>query len=450
MLLPAVITSALLSPCPVLVDAPFDVGPDALLGTSIAIDGDLAVVGAPIDTGLAWASGAVYVYRWTGDSWIHEARLIAEDGALADMLGVDVDVWGDRIIAGAWFDDDAGSNSGAAYLFERDNEGNWSQAGKLVAPDAAAEDAFGRTVALGQGFCAVGAPLDDDLGQTSGSIRVFTETADGTWVFDAKLLHPGGSSGDELGLSLAVDGDRILGGAPWAHEGRGEIHMWERLGAGQQWNHTWYMTMATYGSPGDFFGFSVALEGNRMVAGAYGDDIAGPDAGSIWTMDRVFDGWAFEQHLPPQPQGGAQFGISVALSGDRLLVGSNFGLNGTVPSGSVDVLARDGASWVPSGVLSAPDPVAEAEFGWSVDVAGDLAMVGALTQPPNGAVYAWRGLVEPCGCASDINGDGVVGVDDVLAVLAGWGSTGDGDVDGSGTIDVDDLLIVIASWGVCP
>ena len=389
-------------------------------------------------------------YRWTNESWEIEARLIADDGAVGDMLGVDVDIQGDTIIAGAWFNDHAGSNSGAAYIFERSNDGNWYQEAKITAPDASPEDSFGRTVSLGTDFCAIGSPLDDDLGATSGSILIFDKNGDGTWSFAQKLLHPGGSAGDELGLSLAVDGQRVLGGAPWAHESRGEIHLWERFAPGQPWIHTWFMTMASAGSPDDYFGFSLALEGDRMAAGSYRNDTAANDAGCIWTMEKVFDGWSTQQHFPPTPNVGGQFGVSLALSGDLLLVGSRFGLTEGIASGSADVFVRDDAIWTPSHVLPAPDPVAEAEYGWGLDVEGDLALVGALGQPSGGVVYGWRGLVMSCDCAADINNDGTVGVDDLLGTLENWGGQGAGDVDGSGMVDVNDLLLLIASWGDCP
>jgi len=450
MVLISLITVGILSPCPTTVEVPSDLGSGAYLGTSVAIDGGRAVAGAPLDTGLAWAAGAVYVYRWINEGWEIEARLIADDGAVGDMLGVDVDIQGDTIIAGAWFNDHAGSNSGAAYIFELASDGNWYQEAKITAPDASPEDAFGRTVSLGTDFCAIGSPLDDDLGPTSGSILIFDKNGDGTWSFAEKLLTPSGSEGDELGLSLAVDGQRVLGGAPWAHDGRGEIHLWERFAPGQSWVHTWFMTMASAGSPDDYFGFSLALEGDRMAAGSYRDDTAGDDAGCIWTMERVFDGWLMQQHFPPSPNAGGQFGVSLALSGDLLLVGSRFGMAEGIAAGSVDVLVRSDAIWTPAYVLPAPDPVAEAEYGWALDVDGDLALVGALEQPASGAVCGWRGLTMSCDCVGDIDDDGTVGVDDLLGVLENWGSDGAGDVDDSGTVDVDDLLLLIASWGACP
>lgn len=437
------------TPCPTTVQSPDELGTDAMLGASIAIDGDVAVVGAPLETGLGWASGAIYVYAKSGDEWMLDTRLIADDGAIGDMLGVDVDLLGDTIVAGAWFNDAAaGSNSGAAYIFTRQADGTWQQSAKLMAPDASAEDSFGRTVALGDNFCAVGSPLDDDLGPSSGSIHVFAPDTDGIWSHAAKLLHPDGSAGQQLGLGLDADGSRIVGGAPWAHEARGEILFWQRIG--DNWSWQWNATMADVGEPQDFFGFHIALDGEHMAVGAYGDDAFGTDAGSIWMLEQVFDGWAIWNVPPPTPEIGAQFGIAVALSQDRLLVGSRFADAGGVDSGAVDVFARVDANWSPVTHVLPPDPVDGAEFGWAMDIEGDVAMVGALYQPSGGAVYAWVGLVEDCGCEGDLDGDGIVGVNDLLMVLAVFGQeTDDGDVNNDGFVDVGDILQLIALWGAC-
>jgi hypothetical protein len=439
------------APCPVEVDIPADLGFEAMLGTSVAMDGDLLAVGAPLETGVAWATGAAYVYRLESGRWVHEARLIAEDAGWGDMLGVDVDLRGDTLIAGAWFNDAFGSNSGAAYVFTRDATGTWSMPQKLVPPDGAPEDAFGRTVALGDGFCAIGAPLDDDQGASSGSIHVFDQAADGGWTHAAKLTQPATAEGHQLGLGLAADGLRIVGGAPWAHEGRGEIVFWERLGG--TWLYRWNASMASVGEPEDFFGFSVSLDGDRMAVGCYRDDTYGVDAGSMWIFEAVFDGWAFWQYPPPAPQAGAQFGVSVAMSGDRALVGSRYALVDGVDGGRVDVFARSGEAgevWAAAEVLHPPTPATEAEFGWALDIQGDHAVVGALYEPDNGAVHAWRGLLASCACTGDLDGDGDVGINDLLTVLEGWGGDGSqGDVNGDGQTGVDDLLALIAVWGSC-
>ena len=434
-------------PCEMDITLPGNLGSEALLGSAVALDGELLAVGAPLDTGVAWASGAVYVYRLEAGQWTLEAKLIADDADWGDMLGVDVDLEGDTLVAGAWFNDAFGSNSGAAYVFTRSDVGTWSNPTKLLPPDPGAEDVFGRTVALGDGFCAVGAPLDDDQGNSSGSIHVFDQNADGSWTHAAKLVSSETAIGHQLGLGLDADGLRILGGSPWAYDGRGMIRLWQRLGS--TWSSSWFMTMQTTGTPEDYFGFSVTLDESRMAAGAYRDDTYGIDAGSVWVMEEAFDGWSFTQLPPPEPQVGAQFGVSIALSGDDLLVGSRYANIDAVDSGRADVLTAP--SWMHRMTLTPPNPANESEFGWACDLEGDLATVGALYQPTDGAVFAWSGIQHACGCQGDLDQSGDVGVDDLLTVLAGWDSTeGDGDINADGITDVDDLLLIISLWGPCP
>jgi hypothetical protein len=425
---------------------PTELDVNAMLGSAVAIDGDVAAVGAMLDSGVAWATGAVYVYRRNGGSWQQEARLTADDADWGDMLGVSVDVQGGTLVAGAWFNDAQGSNSGAAYVFERDGGGNWVFTQKLIDPAGGPEDFFGRTVALGPDYCAVGASLDDEQGMSSGSITVFDRSAGGSFDWSTKLLHPGGGEGDQLGLALAADGDRILGGAPWSDDGRGEIHVWERWGG--VWTPVWSMTNAM-GNADDYFGFAVATENDRMAVGCYRDDTAATDAGSIWILEGAPAKWNITQHFAPSPLPGDQFGVSLSLSGDRLLVGSRFGSVGGIPAGRVDVFGRSGTGWSAADVLLPTVPVADAEFGWSVAAGGNHALIGAPQQPDRGDVVAFAGLTTACGCDADLSGDGVVGVDDLLAMLEAWGTTTDGDINGDGTTGIDDLLLLIAAWGPC-
>ena len=146
-----------LAQCPADVDLP-PVAPGGYTGASVAIDGDLAVIGAPLGTGNDWATGVVLVYRNIDGTWTREAQLAADDGLVGNMMGVSVDVSGDRVVAGAWFEDSLGTDSGAAYVFVH-VEGTWTQEAKLKAADAGANDIFGRTVAIDGSTIVVGAPL---------------------------------------------------------------------------------------------------------------------------------------------------------------------------------------------------------------------------------------------------------------------------------------------------
>ncbi|MCH7984763.1 MAG: hypothetical protein IIC28_12430, partial [Chloroflexi bacterium] len=141
-------------------------------GNSVAISGDTVVVGAPLDSDAGTDSGSAYVFVRSGTSWSQQAKLTAGDAAAGDFFGVSVAISGDTVVVGAPFDADAGADSGSAYVFVRSGT-TWSQQAKLTAGDAAAGDQFGCSVAISGDTVVAGTPFDDDAGTDSGSAYVF-------------------------------------------------------------------------------------------------------------------------------------------------------------------------------------------------------------------------------------------------------------------------------------
>ena len=141
-------------------------------GNSVALDGDTALVGAYIDDDRGSESGSAYFFTRSGGVWTQQQKLTASDGAEGDSFGSSVALDGDTALVGAYGDDDLGSNSGSAYIFTRSG-GVWTQQAKLTALDGAAWDSFGYSVALDGDTVLVGANGDDDLGSNSGSVYFF-------------------------------------------------------------------------------------------------------------------------------------------------------------------------------------------------------------------------------------------------------------------------------------
>src|SRR5262245_38829096 len=141
-----------------------------LFGLSVAVSGDVALIGAATDLGDE--SGSVYVFRYNGSAWVEEQKLLASDGQPFDEFGASVSVSGDLAVIGAYGTDDLGNESGSAYVF-RYNGSIWVQEQKLHASDGQADDRFGRNVSLSGQRVLVGAYLDDDGGTDSGSAYVF-------------------------------------------------------------------------------------------------------------------------------------------------------------------------------------------------------------------------------------------------------------------------------------
>jgi len=151
-----------------------DAAANDYFGYAVAIS-DFVVVGAYRDDDAGTDSGSAYVFaRNPDDTWSQVAKLVADDAAAGDRFGYAVGISGDHVVVGAYEDDCAdGSNCGAAYLFGRDSAGAWTQYAKLVAADAAARDNFGRAVAVWGDVVVVGAWLDADAGSGSGSAYIF-------------------------------------------------------------------------------------------------------------------------------------------------------------------------------------------------------------------------------------------------------------------------------------
>ncbi len=200
---------------------PPDGGPEEHFGETTSVADGMLIVGAHFHEGLGQHSGAAYVYRWDPGSaaWVLEQELFAQDEQAEHHFGESVAIWsgpgGDVALVGALFDGDLGFNAGAAYVFRRDPAaGTWSQEAKLLPGDGGAKDRIGYDVALGEDVALVAAFWDDDNGPDSGAAYVFRHhPAGGQWQEDSKLLATEGSAGDEFGRAVSLSGSTALLGA---------------------------------------------------------------------------------------------------------------------------------------------------------------------------------------------------------------------------------------------
>lgn len=278
-------------------------------GWAVALDGDRAAVGAPDADG---ERGAVYVYVREGTAWRQEARLTADINNYAH-LGYAVSLSGDQLLVGVP-EYRNGERTGAAFVFERSGS-SWNERAQLLAIGGQDGDAFGWSVALDGDRAAVGAILADVGGVEAGAAYVF-ERQGGAWSQAAKL-EAGGASGTEFfGWSVDVEGDRVVVGATWAADRRGEAYLFEE--AGPSWSR-----VATFSASGSGeLGRSVAIEGGRVLVGEY--------EGSSGASARLYteaDGWSSPRTFT-EGERLDFFGFAVDLHGDRAVVGApvfNFG-----------------------------------------------------------------------------------------------------------------------------
>ncbi len=310
-------------------------------GWSVAVSGNVAVVGNPFDDDSGTNSGSAYVFRHDGSAWVQEQKLLASDGAADDRFGLSVAVSGDVAVVGAWLDDDSGTGSGSAYVFQYDGA-IWVQEQKLLATDGAADDHFGISVAVSAEVAVVGADRDDDNGLTSGSAYVFRH--DGSaWVQEQKLLASDGAAGDHLGFSVAASGGVAVVGANSAGNNgspSGAAYVFRHDGSA--WVQEQKL-LASDGAAFDFFGWSVAVSGDVAVVGAFLHDDNAEDSGSAYVFRHNGSAWVQEQKLLPSD--GAtddEFGISVAVSGD-IVVGAPWDDDNGMNSGSAYLYSSPGA-----------------------------------------------------------------------------------------------------------
>ena len=242
------------------------VAPDATafdrFGYAVALSSDTALIGARLDDDKGSASGSAYVFVRTGTTWAQQQKLYASDGAAFDYFGSSVAVDGDTALVGATGNDEGGSMSGSAYVFVRDNMGQWTEQERLLVGDPTAGDQLGSSVSVSGDSALISAHLDDG---TVGSAYVFVRNGF-TWTEQKKLVASDGAIGDYFGQSVALGGDTALVGS-WGNSSlKGAAYVFFRkMGV---WTEQKKL-VASDGATGDYFGYSVSLSGDTALVGAY-------------------------------------------------------------------------------------------------------------------------------------------------------------------------------------
>jgi len=257
-------------------------------GNSISISSDTIVVGAWFDGDNGYRSGAAYVFHNDGSEWIEETKLLASDGAEYDRFGESVSIDGDVIVIGTSEDDDNGDRSGSAYVFRYDGN-SWIEEAKLLASDGAADDYFGLSVSISGDATVIGANGDDDGGSGSGSAYVYRNDGNGNWFEEAKLLASDRAPFDRFGNSVSIQGEFIVVGTDGDDnigEDSGSAYFFHDTGKGNWIEEV--KLLAFDREPSDRFGFSVSINGDMIAVGAIGDDDNGSGSGSSYVLDLFF------------------------------------------------------------------------------------------------------------------------------------------------------------------
>jgi len=400
-------------------------------GAAVALSSDTALIGMYKDDDGFDGSGSALVFVRTGTAWSLQQKLTASDAFTNDRFGFAVSLSGDIALIGADSNDDAGTDSGSAYIFTRSG-GIWTEQQKLTASDAAGGDNFGISVVLDGDTALIGARTDDDTFNDSGSAYVFerniaavacVETASvDPWCQQQKLNASDPNAGDYFGIAVALSGDTALVGALFHNDtfnDSGSAYVYTRIGS------TWTQQQKLNASdPGlsDYFGVSVALSGDSALVGAYRDD---SEMGSAYVFTRSGVAWTQQQKLIGAGTGsGDRFGWWVALDGDGALIGASRYTDNILRNGSAFLFTRSGGTWTQTQQFTATDATAQDEYGSGVALDGDTILVGSPfdddVELSSGSVYVytaknnarWRRqakllAVKPGGAADDNFGSAV-------------------------------------------
>ncbi len=338
------------------------------------------------------------------------ATLFDAHGQTGDELGFSVAIDGDVLLVGApYVDVDGYENRGAAYVFYRNQGGadSWKLVATLVAPDGRAKDNFGWSVALSGNVAVVGAPLDDVNGVAdAGSVHVFFRDWGGAdnwgWVRQVTAIS-GGSVTDKFGMAVAVDGTTLAVGAPGQDVGpkadQGAVHLYELSGDGGL--REVIAITPTDGAADDEVGDALALDDDLLLVGAPGADVgSASDQGAAYLFARNQGGaenWGQVTKLTASDgAAGDAFGRAVALDGDMALIGAPLAdIAGQSNQGAAYIFERNqgGAdNWGQVKKLVASDGSSDDSFGSAVALREGLAVVGApdygtLSPLYQGALY---------------------------------------------------------------
>jgi hypothetical protein len=351
-------------------------------------------VGAYGDNDAGSDSGSAYVFcrnQGGADNWGQVAKLTASDVAAGDEFGRAVSIDGDTAVIGARGDDDAGSRSGSAYVFYRDQGGadNWGQVAKLTASDAAAGDEFGYVVSISGDTAIVGAPLHDGGESNSGSAYVFYRDQGGAdnWGEAPNLVASDDNAGDYFGVAVSVNGDTAIIGAFEDDDGgtdSGSAYVLQRnpSGAGSVWEPAAKLA-ASDAAAEDYFGWAVSIDRDMAVVGAYGDNAAATDCGSAYLFLRNqggADNWGQVAKLnASDAEASDVFGHAVSISGGTAIVGAFRDDDGGANSGSAYLFDWDNDPPTPDPMTWAIAPVALEP--------SSIAMAATVASDPSGVEY---------------------------------------------------------------
>ena len=368
-------------------------------GYSVSVSGNTAVIGTYLDDDAGSDAGCAYIFSKVNGVWLEIAKLTASDAVANHWFGYSVSISGDVVVVGAYRDS---GDRGAGYVFEKPPGGwvNMTENAKLTATDGTGSDKLGFSVDISGNYVVMGAPEDDDNGVNSGSAYVF-EMPVGGWsnmTETAKLTSSDGNGSDLFGYSVSISTNTLVIGAHLNDQGavdRGAVYVFEMPGGG--WSNATEdaKLLAFDGGGSDWFGYSVAISGDDVIVGAYGDNGL---KGSAYIFQKFGANWVSTSVSSKVEAYGSlgtdRFGYSVDIQNGTAVVGAPYFDDANVDQGVAYVFQKNDGVWnhrLGSITLKASDGTTDDRSGWSVSVSGGTIFSGAFSSTgfDHGAVYVY-------------------------------------------------------------
>eukprot|EP00638_Chattonella_subsalsa_P015294 CAMPEP_0117828258 /NCGR_PEP_ID=MMETSP0949-20121206/7175_1 /TAXON_ID=44440 /ORGANISM="Chattonella subsalsa, Strain CCMP2191" /LENGTH=869 /DNA_ID=CAMNT_0005668807 /DNA_START=69 /DNA_END=2675 /DNA_ORIENTATION=- len=353
-------------------------------GYSVSVNGGVLLIGAGDEFGFA-PPGVAYVFtESTLSGWTQAAKVVATDAAADEYFGYSVSISDRVLLIGAYKYGEGGPNSGAAFIFSESAMGEWMQVAKIMATDAAADDYFGYSVFLSAGVVVVGACGDDDGGSASGASYVFTESALGGWMQAAKVKPTVATVDGYFGHSVSLSHGVLVVGA-YGGDVDGSVFVFTESGEG-----AWVQVakvVAADAAAGDWFGCSVSVSSGVLLVGAARDDDGGFASGAAYIFTgNILGVWTQETKILGADIGADdRFGRTVSVSDRMLLIGAHHDDAGGSNSGAAYVFTEGmSAGWSQASKIMAADAAADDRFGLSVSISDGVLLIGAYGDDDSG------------------------------------------------------------------
>ncbi len=402
-------------------------------GHAVAVGENLVVVGAyrsdfwlPDPYRGGQSAGAAYVYSQSQEGDWTETMLIGEGVSHRARFGESVAISGDKLLIGAPGDSADAQNAGSAYLYEPDGSGGWDET-KITPSDPEEGAQFGSSVSISGDELFIGTRGRAFNPDQIGSAYHFAPDGAGGWA-ETKFTASDATPGDAFGWSVAISGSNLLVGAySDAHAGRnsGSAYHYGPDGAGG-WDET--KLVASDAASGDFFGLTVAAFESSLLIGAYGNDDQGSQSGSAYLYEPDgTGGWEETKFTASDADEGDRFGLTVAIDDQTVIVGAD----GDGDAGSAYHYApRPGGGWFEH-KITAGDGNRDDLFGRAVGISPDFAVIGA-PRSDDAALNAGKAYLR----ALDSDGDDLLNADERELGT----DPHNPDTDGDGLDDGDELV----------